>query len=203
VEALGTTGGGTTVHATAALEIDATSGPLNFGVEAFTINGSGVDNDLFGALRVINGDVTIGTGATAFTHGSATSIGVQTGRTLTLNATVATQAFIKMGGGTLELAGNAVNSGTGTVLVQEGVLRLNKAGAVNAVTGTLTMNGASAPVTLKTEFIGAGANPFNKKDTVGFHAYATIDRTQWGVNYGVPFVGKEVTLVISAAFEKQ
>ena len=79
-----------------------------------------------------------------------------------------------------------------------------KTGATTAdVTGTLTMNGASAPVTLKTEFIGAGANPFNKKDTVGFHAYATIDRTQWGVNYGVPFVGKEVTLVISAAFEKQ
>lgn len=71
------------------------------------------------------------------------------------------------------------------------------------VTGTLTMNGKSAPVTLATEFIGAGANPMNKKDTVGFHARTTIDRTQWGVNYGVPMVGKDVTLTISAAFEKQ
>lgn len=79
-----------------------------------------------------------------------------------------------------------------------------KTGATTAdVTGTLTMNGKSAPVTLKTEFIGAGANPFNKKETVGFHARATIDRTQWGVNYAVPLVAKDVDLVISAAFEKQ
>jgi len=79
-----------------------------------------------------------------------------------------------------------------------------KTGATTAdITGTLTMNGKSAPVTLKAEFIGAGVNPFNKKDTVGFHARTTIDRTQWGVNYGVPFVSKDVTLTISAAFEKQ
>jgi len=71
------------------------------------------------------------------------------------------------------------------------------------VTGTLTINGKSAPVTLATEFIGAGTNPFNKKDTIGFHARTTIDRTQWGINYGVPLVGKDVTLTISAAFEKQ
>lgn len=79
-----------------------------------------------------------------------------------------------------------------------------KTGATTAdITGTLTMNGKSAPVTLQTEFIGAGANPYNKKQTVGFHARATIDRTQWGVNYGVPFIGKDVTLTVSAAFEKQ
>jgi polyisoprenoid-binding protein YceI len=82
--------------------------------------------------------------------------------------------------------------------------KVTKTGATTAdVTGTLAMNGKSAPVTLKTEFIGAGANPYNKKNTVGFHARTTIDRTQWGINYGVPFVGKDVTLTISAAFEKQ
>lgn len=79
-----------------------------------------------------------------------------------------------------------------------------KTGATTAdVTGTLTMNGKSAPVTLTTEFIGAGANPFNKKETVGFHARTVIDRTQWGINYAAPFIGKDVTLTISAAFEKQ
>ena len=71
------------------------------------------------------------------------------------------------------------------------------------VSGMLTINGKSAPVTLATEFAGAGTNPYNKKATVGFHARAVIDRTQWGINYGVPFVGKDVTLTISAAFEKQ
>ena len=79
-----------------------------------------------------------------------------------------------------------------------------RTGATTAdITGTLTMNGKSAPVTLKAEFIGAGDNPFNKKATVGFHARAVIDRTQWGINYAVPFVGKDVTVTISAAFEKQ
>lgn len=71
------------------------------------------------------------------------------------------------------------------------------------VSGMLTMNGKSAPVTLAAEFAGAGANPFNKKETVGFHARAVIDRTQWGINYGVPLVSKDVELTISAAFEKQ
>ena len=81
---------------------------------------------------------------------------------------------------------------------------VTKTGETTAeVAGTLTINGKSGPVTLQTEFIGAGSNPFSKKETVGFHARTTIDRTQWGINYGLPFVGKDVTLTISAAFEKQ
>ena len=71
------------------------------------------------------------------------------------------------------------------------------------VIGDLTMNGKTAPVAMAVEFIGAGANPMSKKETVGFHARAMIDRTQWGINYGVPMVGKDVTMTISAAFEKQ
>lgn len=79
-----------------------------------------------------------------------------------------------------------------------------KTGATTAnVVGNLTMNGKTAPVMLAVEFVGAGANPFSKKDTVGFHARAVMDRTQWGINYGVPLVGKDVELTISAAFEKQ
>ncbi len=71
------------------------------------------------------------------------------------------------------------------------------------VTGDLTINGKTAPVTLAVAFVGAGANPFHKKETVGFHARAVMDRTQWGINYGAPLVGKDVELTISAAFEKQ
>lgn len=71
------------------------------------------------------------------------------------------------------------------------------------VVGNLTINGKTAPVMLAVEFVGAGANPFNKKETVGFHARAVMDRTQWGINYAVPLVGKDVELTISAAFEKQ
>ena len=71
------------------------------------------------------------------------------------------------------------------------------------VSGMLDMNGKSGPVTMRVEFTGAGKNPFNNKDTVGFHARAIIDRTDWGINYGQGLVGNDVELTISAAFEKQ
>lgn len=71
------------------------------------------------------------------------------------------------------------------------------------VTGQLTMNGKTGPVAIFVEFTGAGTNPFNKKATVGFEGRAMIDRTQWGINYAVPAIGREVELNISAAFEKQ
>lgn len=71
------------------------------------------------------------------------------------------------------------------------------------VVGDLMLNGITAPVMLAVDFVGAGTNPVNKKDTVGFHARAMMDRTQWGINYAAPLVGKDVELTISAAFEKQ
>ncbi|MEX0341060.1 MAG: YceI family protein [Erythrobacter sp.] len=76
-------------------------------------------------------------------------------------------------------------------------------GTTAVVTGQLTMNGATGPVTMLVEFSGAGQNPMNRKATVGFHARATIDRTQWGIDYAAPLVGTEVALDISAAFERQ
>ena len=69
--------------------------------------------------------------------------------------------------------------------------------------GQLTMNGNTGPVTMLVEFSGAGENPMSKAQTVGFHARATIDRTQWGIDYAAPMVGSDVDLEISAAFEKQ
>lgn len=71
------------------------------------------------------------------------------------------------------------------------------------VSGTLTMNGHSAPVTMLVNFTGAGSNPMTQAETIGFEARAMIDRTQWGLTTFAPYVGKEVELEISAAFEKQ
>ena len=71
------------------------------------------------------------------------------------------------------------------------------------VTGNLTLNGVTKPVTFEAEFTGAGANPFNKKATIGFEAETEIKRSDFGVNYGIPFVSDEVELDISVAFEKQ
>lgn len=71
------------------------------------------------------------------------------------------------------------------------------------ITGQLTLNGVTRPVTIDAEFTGAGVNPMNKKDTVGFEGSTTIKRSDFGINYGIPLVSDEVELDISAAFEKQ
>ncbi|MFL0670571.1 MAG: YceI family protein [Erythrobacter sp.] len=71
------------------------------------------------------------------------------------------------------------------------------------ITGNLTLNGVTKEVTFEAEFAGAGTNPFNKKATVGFEAETEIKRSDFGVNYAIPFVSDEVELDISVAFEKQ
>lgn len=71
------------------------------------------------------------------------------------------------------------------------------------ITGDLTLNGMTKTVTIMAKFNGAGANPFSKKETVGFHGKTTIKRSDFGIAYALPFVSDEVHLQISAAFEKQ
>lgn len=75
-------------------------------------------------------------------------------------------------------------------------------GTTAKITGNLTLNGVTKPVVLDTKFSGAGANPFSKKATVGFHATTTIKRSDFGVMYGIPVVSDNVMLDISVAFEK-
>jgi polyisoprenoid-binding protein YceI len=72
-----------------------------------------------------------------------------------------------------------------------------------AITGDLTINGKTREVTLNAEFTGAGANPYNKKETVGFEATAAIKRSDFGINAALPIVSDEVELTITVAFEKQ
>jgi len=71
------------------------------------------------------------------------------------------------------------------------------------VTGNLTLNGVTKPVTLDVDFHGAGTNPYNKKATIGFQAETTIKRSDFGIAYGIPAVSDAVELEIHAAFEKQ
>lgn len=71
------------------------------------------------------------------------------------------------------------------------------------VTGNLTMHGVTRPVVLDATFNGAGANPMNKAYTVGFNATAHIKRSDFGVKTYLPLIGDDVTIRISAAFERQ
>ncbi len=70
------------------------------------------------------------------------------------------------------------------------------------ITGTLTMNGVTKPVSITAEFSGAGAHPMNQKELVGFHAAGSINRSDFGLGYGIPNVPDEVRLDITAAFVK-
>jgi polyisoprenoid-binding protein YceI len=71
------------------------------------------------------------------------------------------------------------------------------------VTGNLTLNGITKPVTLDVQFNGGSQNAFSGKYTLGFHASGRLDRTDWGLTAWTPAVGKDVTLTIRAEFQKQ
>lgn len=70
------------------------------------------------------------------------------------------------------------------------------------ITGDLTLNGVTKPVSIMAEFAGAGKHPFNQKETVGFKGWGRIKRSEFNINYGIQVVTDTVDLEITAAFEK-
>lgn len=73
------------------------------------------------------------------------------------------------------------------------------------VTGNLTLNGVTKPVTLSARFYGAGPVPaqMGGGENVGFDATTKISRSAFGIGFGVPMVSDEVQLKIAAAFIKK
>jgi polyisoprenoid-binding protein YceI len=78
-------------------------------------------------------------------------------------------------------------------------------GQTATVTGNLTLNGVTRPVTLQARFYGAGTAPaqMGGGENVGFTATGTIKRSEFGVGYGIPIVSDDVKLDIAAGFMKQ
>lgn len=70
------------------------------------------------------------------------------------------------------------------------------------ITGTLSLNGMTRPVTLNATFAGAGKSPFGGSLTVGFHADTTIKRSDYGLSADMGMVADQVDLQITAAFVK-
>jgi polyisoprenoid-binding protein YceI len=70
------------------------------------------------------------------------------------------------------------------------------------VAGDLTFHGVTKPVVLDAKFSGGGADPLSKAYTVGFEVSGKIKRSDFGVKNYVPMIGDEVTLIISAPFQK-
>ena len=75
---------------------------------------------------------------------------------------------------------------------------------VGEVTGQLTLLGKTAPVTLKAKQFNCYDSPMLKREVCGGDFEATIDRTQWGMNYGVEWgFPKNVRLVVQIEAVKQ
>ena len=75
---------------------------------------------------------------------------------------------------------------------------------VTQITGNLTLLGKTREVTLKAHQFNCYTNPMLKRETCGGDFETTIDRTQFGMNYGLDWgFPKEVHLVIQAEAIKQ
>ena len=66
------------------------------------------------------------------------------------------------------------------------------------LSGDLTMLGVTKPITLDVSFNKAEVSPASKKDTVGFSARGILRRSDFGMKYGVPNIGDEVSLILEA-----
>jgi polyisoprenoid-binding protein YceI len=74
---------------------------------------------------------------------------------------------------------------------------------VKSVTGELTLLGKTLPVTLTAETYGCYDHPRLKVQVCGGDFFTTIQRSQWGMGYGIPFVPDSVKLVIQVEAVKQ
>ncbi len=82
--------------------------------------------------------------------------------------------------------------------------KLEKSGDnVGKITGNLTMLGVTKSVTLDARLVKAGPHPFNKKPIAAWSARGTIKRSDFGMKYGLPRIGDEVTLLLDVEALKQ
>jgi len=69
------------------------------------------------------------------------------------------------------------------------------------VSGTLSLLGKKQTVTAVVEFVGTGKHARSGKSLAGFHAEFTIDRSAFGMSYGVSEdgtgLGKDVDIIVS------
>ena len=75
------------------------------------------------------------------------------------------------------------------------------------VTGDLHLLGVKKTVTATIEHVGTGKHPRTGKELIGFHVEFTIDRSEFGMNYGIAGdgtgLGKDVNITVSVEAGKQ
>ena len=65
-----------------------------------------------------------------------------------------------------------------------------------SVSGELTLRGKTNPVTLNANSFNCYDNPMLKREVCGGDFEATIQRSQWGITYGIPGIPDNVRLLI-------
>lgn len=71
------------------------------------------------------------------------------------------------------------------------------------VTGDLTMVGVTKSITLDARLINTGPHPFNNAPMAAWSGRGTIKRSDFGIKYGLPAIGDEVTLLLDFEAKKQ
>ena len=74
---------------------------------------------------------------------------------------------------------------------------------VTAVAGTLTLLGKTQPVTLTGSHFNCYENPFVKREVCGGDFETTIQRSSYGMTYGLPGIPDNIKLVIQVEAVKQ
>jgi polyisoprenoid-binding protein YceI len=69
------------------------------------------------------------------------------------------------------------------------------------IDGQLTLHGVTKPVVVQAVFNQGGANPLDKKYSLGFAGSAKIKRSEFGITSYVPAISDDVTLTIEAEFK--
>lgn len=64
------------------------------------------------------------------------------------------------------------------------------------VTGDLTLLGVTKPVTLEVIFNKAAVHPYTKQYVAGFSGKTSINRSDFGMDYGLPGIGDEVNITL-------
>jgi polyisoprenoid-binding protein YceI len=67
---------------------------------------------------------------------------------------------------------------------------------VSGLSGTLSMNGKDNPVMLKAARFNCYENPMLKREVCGGDFETTIQRSQWGIVYGLPGIPDSIRLLI-------
>ncbi|HKX95517.1 MAG TPA: YceI family protein [Methylibium sp.] len=74
---------------------------------------------------------------------------------------------------------------------------------VSEVSGALTLLGKTHPVTLKASNFGCYDHPRLKREVCGGDFETTIQRSQWGMTYGLPAIPDNVRLLIQVEAVRQ